>query len=715
MALLSSMFSRRVSAALVQRSALHRSGLSQVQLQLQVATASSAMSIPSNHATMQPPFLTAANVQRRMFSTDVQEPPSLDLSDKSTAQLKEMIMKFARVKQPLQAQAVLEHLVNQTGEDAMSEDDLSVVRTSIVDSWIQFQRAQLASLDKSALEASSSRPLDLVCQAAESVEQLVDSMSNTSPHHTLIVLTAWANACEAAHKSNDTSSTMIRGVPQRIQHILDSQSAPTTEMVNQVVKAWAYSGEHLRGTMAEQIFQKHLSRTLPTPGTPQAGLSPTGDSFRHIIRAWCWSKERRCAFTATGHFMRMMRMLEMGKSEMEPTLDDYHVVFHAWTTAEDKNAPSKVQNVLEIVDNAYRRGLTEVRPDTECYADALATMSRRVNVPEVGALVDATLSEMKLQRMMIPTTECYGAAILAWLHVATARECEDRERAVQRTYDLLQEMIKAFHRTTTVSVRPATEHYNLALEALTVSKSAKAATLASTLLTDLEESKENSPDATSYKLTLNSIQNSRKSNKFEQGVEVFGKFKSRAKELLEKGSSDAVIDAFSAYILVCAHSGFKDEPTRTKTMTNALKVLEDMRELGLSPNSSTYAALVEACDNLIADGKDRQRVLENIFQRACDDGYVNQTVLESFKMAASAYLYTKLVVAPSQQLEYMKVVPESWTRNVKGFLVNSRGGRKVLPLTIEGKFTFTKAAAEYKMRKLRRKHNKQLLQGGRMK
>ena len=63
----------------------------------------------------------------------------------------------------------------------------------------------------------------------------------------------------------------------------------------------------------------------------------------------------------------------------------------------------------------------------------------------------------------------------------------------------------------------------------------------------------------------------------------------------------------------------------------------------------------------------------------------------------------------------MKVVPEVWTRNVTGFLANVKGGRKVLPLSIEGKFTFTKAAAEYKMRKLRRQDNKKMLQGGRMK
>ena len=72
--------------------------------------------------------------------------------------------------------------------------------------------------------------------------------------------------------------------------------------------------------------------------------------------------------------------------------------------------------------------------DEQCYRDALITMSKRVNVIEVGELADATLTEMK-DKMMIPDTACYGAAILAWNHVATARESPDRGqfgRRVQR-------------------------------------------------------------------------------------------------------------------------------------------------------------------------------------------------------------------------------------------------------------------------------------------
>jgi hypothetical protein len=410
----------------------------------------------------------------------------------------------------------------------------------------------------------------------------------------------------------------------------------------------------------------------------------------------------------------------------------------------DKNAPSKVHAVLQLADSAYRKGFTNIRPDLECFSYVLQTMSLRLNVPEVGDLVDQTLSEMKRERMLIPNTECYGAAILAWKHVAMSRECDDREGAVQRCFELLQEMVSAFHRTTVVAIQPATEHYNHVLEALTISKNSKSLHRAQALLRDLERAAEEAslvdgnglqnvdasprevsqkderrhlaPDADSYRFVLTAWRNSKSPEKVDAALELLSHFKSRIEIIRRQSSEQSIVNAMSAFISVCAKdSSSKDEAQKMETMFTALRTLEAIRDMNLTPTSTCYGALIEACNNLVQNGQDRQRILENIFARAAEEGYVDQVVLENFKGAASTYLYAKMVVASSQEVENMKVVPESWTRNVQGFSANSKGGRKVLPLTIEGQFTFTKATAEYKMRKLRRQSNKKMLQGGRMK
>lgn len=380
----------------------------------------------------------------------------------------------------------------------------------------------------------------------------------------------------------------------------------------------------------------------------------------------------------------------------------------------DKNAPSKVYAVLQLADDAYRKGLTDVRPDIQCYSCALQTMARRVNVPQVGELVDQTLSEMKRERMLIPNTACYGAAILAWKNVATGRECDDREAAVDRCYELLKEMIAAFHRTTIVEVTPSTEHYNHVLEVLTISKSQRSLRRAQSLLREMEASAE--PNAESYRFVITTWGNSKSPEKVEEARELLARFISRLSHIRSISQESSIVDTMSAFITVCAkENSVSSEAVKMEKMILALRTLELMKGIDLVPNSTCYAALIEACGSLVQNGQDRQRLLENIFTRASDEGHVDQSVLEKFKAAASSYLYAKMVVARSQEVENMKVVPESWTRNVKGFSANSKGGRQVLPLTIDGQFTFTKAAAEYKMRKLRRQSNKKMLQGGRQK
>lgn len=144
------------------------------------------------------------------------------------------------------------------------------------------------------------------------------------------VLEAWATLSRAGHGQ---SLRLLRGVPQRAQFLLERMQAsfastdetaavarPSVESYNSVLEAWAWSDEHLRGAMAERIFDQ-----VPRPNA---------HSYRAIILAWCQSRDRRAAFTATGHLMKMLRKLEKGDEDMEPELEDYQMVLRAWTKAE---------------------------------------------------------------------------------------------------------------------------------------------------------------------------------------------------------------------------------------------------------------------------------------------------------------------------------------------------------------------------------------------
>jgi curved DNA-binding protein CbpA len=635
-----------------------------------------------------------------------------DLSTKSAEELKVMAISAIRSHQhPLVAQAI----VNQLEQHEETVGNLTSIQTSLMDYWLKFQSllvedVKFSRSSEGNILISEERKYELLSDAYEAavcITSLLESMGNPTSHHFEAILKAWATTCELAYFLDMNQIDIAVGIPQRAQSILNQQPNPSNESYNQVIKAWAYSSEYLRGTMAEQIFRQIEY--------------PDGESFRMIIRAHCLGRESRSAFQATGHFMRMMRLLEIGREDMQASsMEDYYNLCKAWEVARDRNAPSKVLTTLNIMNMVYRQGLTHLRPDTDCYRSALLTMSKKDTIDNVGELVDEILKEMK-DNNISPDTECYRAAIIAWTHMSCARENAETEACILRTQQLLQEMTEAFHRTTIVTVQPATVDYNHVLEALSMSNDKRAPAHAETLLSVLKEtaSSTGGPNPATYRFVLNTWYNSKSPDKLGRALELLEELVQKVKEnedwLRDPGIRSMIVDAFSAFIRVCGVAGApdkKDHFDRARIMAIALRCVDEVKQMELAIDSRIYTSLMEACDHLLPrDGRERQDVLEKIFRRACDEGYVDATVLAQFRSSAPAYLYTKMVVANSNMVEDVKAVPRSWTRNVPGY----KEGKKNIPLSIQGTYKFTKAAAEYRARKLRKRKNRGILQGGRLK
>jgi hypothetical protein len=262
-------------------------------------------------------------------------------------------------KSPRPAQDALEQAV-------ATDQEKREIAQEIFDAWIRLQNNLLTSYDT---DNPDRELLKEICEAAEQAHALLEqmlpslaanrvlptqsTMDGTDPSDDLerrrhyqdfdfgaagrcnAVLAAWAAASRAGRK---VRTRITRAIPQRAQALLERMEASyrkqdvsettvgaSLDSYNLVIEAWAHSHEHLRGSMAERIFQKMLS---------SSDARPNGESYKFIIWAWALSRERRAAFTATGHFMRMLRLLENGDEDMEPALEDYRVILKAWTYAE---------------------------------------------------------------------------------------------------------------------------------------------------------------------------------------------------------------------------------------------------------------------------------------------------------------------------------------------------------------------------------------------
>ena len=187
--------------------------------------------------------------------------------------------------------------------------------------------------------------------------------------------------------------------------------------------------------------------------------------------------------------------------------------------------------------------------------------------------------------------------------------------------------------------------------------------------------------------------------------------------LLEKRHAERnpLLEVLNSFVLVCATT---PQPIPNEVgvsiLREALRAVERFRsDCKVIPNQWTYAYLMQAAQELVGNEASRTKIVDQVFRLSCQDGMVDDVLLKQFMEATAPDQYQRLVVAQSETVEGAKVIPESWSRNVLGGRVISADGRKVRPLTIDGRLTETKAMQEFKMRRLRDKRNRKLLQGGR--
>jgi hypothetical protein len=150
------------------------------------------------------------------------------------------------------------------------------------------------------------------------------------------VIEMWGKSIRASARGR-VHEAVTRGIPQRLRFLMHQMVAlgvaPTIQDHNRAIEAWAFSKEHMRASQAERIFEDM-----------QGAKPPMGDAESRRLMFWAWglSHERRAAYRATGHLMKMFRSLQdsdhdehaVFSGNIEPSLSDYHVVLRAWSKAE---------------------------------------------------------------------------------------------------------------------------------------------------------------------------------------------------------------------------------------------------------------------------------------------------------------------------------------------------------------------------------------------
>lgn len=208
-----------------------------------------------------------------------------------------------------EAEEALNQLTQTTGES-----DLELYM-DVFDAWIR--RQQEVENVHERFEAA-----DRAHALLEKIQHMSPDHRNTTPDYGAVIY-AWLNVSRTMLQTE----TPLRGIPQRAQQALEQMQSsakllPTIGVYNAVIETWGNSAEHLRASMAENVFEKLIN----------VKVSPTNETYLTLIRAWCRSKQDRAAFNATGHLMKLHRIMEQD-DKIKPTVEDYHTILEAWTRA----------------------------------------------------------------------------------------------------------------------------------------------------------------------------------------------------------------------------------------------------------------------------------------------------------------------------------------------------------------------------------------------
>mmetsp|Transcript_40059 Transcript_40059/g.58548 ORF Transcript_40059/g.58548 Transcript_40059/m.58548 type:complete len:860 (-) Transcript_40059:160-2739(-) len=561
-----------------------------------------------------------------------------------------------------------------------------------------------------------------------------------------------------------------------------SLPSPTIQSYNLVIEAWSTSTEHHFATMAQRIYDRllHQNTESAATNTGVAGdVTPNLETYQSLIRAWCKSSNVHggAAHWATKILSRMLFKLEHEKNNgnrkkkdedienIEPTMEDYRLVLECWSKSRIKNAAARSLSILQKMEHLYTSRITNQRPTVECYKQVLVAISKSKMTEIKNNTTDANdsmgqcavklLDEME-ERQIQPDSDCYSAAIKTWCNSAISkhRHNKDRRKRSKRgeikmnenndpgidagiAHDLLQRMNDMYHKSSIVLVKSTRCNYNDVLRAWSISGANDAAERAEELLSEMEkEQKDLAPNKESYILTIESyakrkntsvITSDGSDDKVEKSLELL----QRMMHQYESGNVLARpdTDVYNSVLNACAKCFSKDEKIRRNAMRVAIENVQNMREqakeegrgVKCKPDATTYRLLLEACRNLLpAEGGEREKAVEAVFNRCCLEGYVDTEVLEVFQKIASPELYRKRVLlivtggegGSGESKE--RTLPEKWTRNLR-YRGRTLEGKKAAPtLSIDGTFANIQEMNQYKMRNLRERKNQRVLRGGRL-
>ena len=170
------------------------------------------------------------------------------------------------------------------------------------------------------------------------------------------------------------------------------------------------------------------------------------------------------------------------------------------------------------------------------------------------------------------------------------------------------------------------------------------------------------PDSYSYTSVITAYGRSDAKNKAQKALELL-------KRMIEANNNGNIaakptVHSFNAALNACAFvNGDSDE--KSDAFELALNIFDLLQEYD-EPDQTTYGTMIRACSALLhAKDKRREAKVDEIFQKACENGSVGRLVITQMKFAATPSQHIRLMGKDLLDRVHIKDLPRAWTQNVR--------------------------------------------------
>mmetsp|Transcript_25010 Transcript_25010/g.28937 ORF Transcript_25010/g.28937 Transcript_25010/m.28937 type:complete len:694 (-) Transcript_25010:22-2103(-) len=324
-----------------------------------------------------------------------------------------------------------------------------------------------------------------------------------------VVINAWAR------RRNNEGAQRAEHILERMEYLrtmgnVDVQ--PSTYSFATVISAWAKSKSHTEGAeRAEYILARMIDfrkKIASSEGGEEytKNLYPDTVVYNSCIDAWARSGDPRAATKAQAIFNEMEDEAQRGNAHVAPDAITYNTVINCYANSKHVSAAKAAERVLKRMENASDKE-GRIAPNTRTYNQVLKCYATS-KLPGSPQRADSILRYMLLSRNeeIQPDAISFCTCLDVW---AKSKEPGKAEKS----YELLQKLIKLYDVTMSERFKPSTMSYNTVLNCCAFSAFAKdnekkkALSIAVSVFTELKQSTIVKPDAVSYGTLIKCISN----------------------------------------------------------------------------------------------------------------------------------------------------------------------------------------------------------------